>query len=110
MVLQGDEAQLEAHFGPFGDSANLHVRSVHGLRRTFHRLGNHFGCTRWNSEVTWVMWNLVSICLEIVLVSVQDRCTICAKRTIGSEIDLDAPNGTPRRGGTSGSSFWSIWR
>jgi hypothetical protein len=23
MVLQGDEAQLEAHFGPFGDSANL---------------------------------------------------------------------------------------
>jgi hypothetical protein len=27
-------------------------------------------------------------------VSVQDRCTVCAKRTIGLEIVLDAPNGT----------------
>jgi len=27
---------------------------------------------------------------------VQDRCTVCAKRTIGSEIILDAPDGTPR--------------
>ena len=31
--------------------------------------------------------------------SVQDRCAICAKRTIGSEIILDAPNGTPRDDG-----------
>ena len=37
------------------------------------------------------MWNLVSIRLEIVLVLVQDRCTVCAERTIGSEIILDAP-------------------
>ena len=37
------------------------------------------------------MWNLVSIRLEIVLVLVQDRCTVCAKRTIGSETVLDAP-------------------
>ena len=40
--------------------------------------------------------NLVSICLEIVLVSVQDRCTVCAKCNIGLEIFLDAPYGTPR--------------
>ena len=33
---------------------------------------------------------------EIVLVLLQDRCTFCAKRTIGSEIVLDAPDGTPR--------------
>ena len=26
MVLLGDEAQVEAHFGPFGDSANLDSR------------------------------------------------------------------------------------
>jgi hypothetical protein len=26
MVLLGYEAQLEAHFGPFGDSANLDAR------------------------------------------------------------------------------------
>jgi hypothetical protein len=35
------------------------------------------------------MWNLVSVRLETVLVSVQDRCTICTKRSIGSEIVLD---------------------
>ena len=39
--------------------------------------------------MTWVMWNLVSIRLEIVLVSVQDRYTVCAKCTIGIEIVLD---------------------
>ena len=44
----------------------------------------------------WVLWNLVLVCLEIVLVSVQDRCTICAKHTVDSEIILDAPDGTPR--------------
>ena len=45
MVLLGDEALLEASFGPFGDSANLDARSVHGLRGTYHRLGNRFGRT-----------------------------------------------------------------
>ena len=30
------------------------------------------------------------------VVPVQDRCTVCAKRTIGSEIVLDAPDGTTR--------------
>jgi hypothetical protein len=39
---------------------------------------------------------LVSICLEIVLILTQDRCVICAERTIGSKIILDAPDGTPR--------------
>jgi hypothetical protein len=43
-----------------------------------------------------VMWNLILVCLEIVLVSVQDRCTLCAKHTIGSQIVLDTPDGTPR--------------
>ena len=49
MVILGDEAQLEAHFGLFGNSANLDARSVHGLRRMYHRLENRFGRTRWNS-------------------------------------------------------------
>jgi hypothetical protein len=43
----------------------------------------------------WVMWNLVLVYLETVFVSVQDRYTVCAKRTRGSEILLDAPEGTP---------------
>jgi hypothetical protein len=44
--------------------------------------------------VTWVMWNLILVHLEIVLVLVQDRCTVCAKHTVGSEIILDAPDST----------------
>ena len=35
------------------------------------------------------MWNIIFVSLEIVLVSVQDRFMVCAKRTIGSEIFLD---------------------
>jgi hypothetical protein len=30
-------------------------------------------------------------------VSVQDRCTVCAERTIGLEIVLDTPDGTATR-------------
>jgi hypothetical protein len=51
MLLLGDEAQVDARFGIFGDT---------------------------------------------VLVSVQDRCMVCAKHTIGSEIILNALDGTPR--------------
>ena len=50
MVLLRDESQVEARFGPLGDSANPDT----------------------------------------------DRCTVCAKRTVGSEIILDTPGGTPR--------------
>ena len=44
----------------------------------------------------WVMSNLVLMRLDMVLVSVQDRCTVCAKHSIGLEIVLDAPDGTPK--------------
>jgi hypothetical protein len=44
----------------------------------------------------WVMWNFVLASLEIVLVSVQYKCTVCTQRTIGSQIIFDARNGTPR--------------
>jgi hypothetical protein len=50
MVLLGDKAQMEAHFGPIG----------------------------------------------AVLVSVHDRCMVCANCYIASKIVLDAPEGTPR--------------
>ena len=36
-----------------------------------------------------------SVRLEMVLVLVQDRCMVCAEHTIGLEIILDAPDGTP---------------
>ena len=41
--------------------------------------------------MTRVMSNHVLVRLEMVLVSVQDRCMVCPKRTIGPEIILDAP-------------------
>ena len=61
------------------------------------------------------MWNLGSVCLEIVLILMQDRCMVCmehticseinleqgsfmvcAQCTIGSEIVVEVPDGTPR--------------
>jgi hypothetical protein len=95
----------KAHFGLFGDSANLDARKVHGLRRTYYRFRNHFGRIQWNSSVTWVMWNLTYFRLETVLVSVQDRCMVCARHVVGLEIILDTPDGTPRWRGSSGSLF-----
>jgi hypothetical protein len=44
----------------------------------------------------WVMWNLVLVHLETVLVSVQYRCMVYTECTIGLEIIVDAPDGTPR--------------
>ena len=105
MVLLGDKAQAEAHFNLFGDGANLDARLVHGLPRTYHRLRNHFGHTRWNCKVTLFIWNLASFRLETVLASVPYRCTLCVERTIDSEIGLDAPDGTTRWRGSCGILF-----
>jgi hypothetical protein len=100
----------------------------------------------------YVKWKLLLVHLEIVLLSAQDRCTVCTERTIGSEIILthpmvllgdmgqveacfgpfgncvrckigarsectmgmeiilDTPDGTPTSCRSSGSSFWSVWR
>jgi hypothetical protein len=62
MVIIGDEAQVEARFSPFGDSAKLQARQVH----------------------------------------------VCAKRTTGLEIVLDAPDVTTRCLGSCAISFRSI--
>jgi hypothetical protein len=64
------------------------------LCQTYRRLSNHFGHTRWYSVVTRLKWKLVSVGLEIVLILTQDRCIVCAKCSIGSEIVLDASDGT----------------
>ena len=71
MGLLGDVGHVEYSLFQFGDSVGV-------------------------SLVTWVMWNLTSFHLEIVLVLVQDRCMVCARCTIGLQIVLDAPDGTPR--------------
>jgi hypothetical protein len=42
------------------------------------------------------MWIFVFIRFETLLVSLQERCKVCAKHTKGLEIVLDTPDGTPR--------------
>jgi hypothetical protein len=49
MGLFGDEAQVEARFSTFEDSATFDARLVHGLRQTYRWLRNSIGGTRWNS-------------------------------------------------------------
>jgi hypothetical protein len=36
---------------------------------------------------------LILVCLDIVLTLMQDWSTVCAERTVGLEIVMDAPNG-----------------
>ena len=78
---------------------------MHGLDRTWNRLGSHFGCTRWNSKVAWVKWKLILLCLEIVLILAQNMCTVCAECTMGMEIVLAVPDGTPRDVGQGEARF-----
>ena len=61
--------------------------------------------------------NLGSVCLEVVLILMQDRCTVCMEHTICSEINLDKPDGTvdapdrtPRSCVSYGISLQSVWR
>jgi hypothetical protein len=39
----------------------------------------------------WVKWKQILVSLEIVLILMQDRCTVCAECAIGSEIMLGVP-------------------
>ena len=41
--------------------------------------------------MTWDMWNLILVRLETVLVSVQDSCTVCVKRTTCPEMFRTQP-------------------
>jgi hypothetical protein len=43
-----------------------------------------------------VQIKVLSVYLEIVLILIEDRCTVCAERTVGPEIILNAPDGSPR--------------
>jgi hypothetical protein len=96
IVLLCDVDHLEAEFNMFGGSFNLGARKVHGLRLMYCRHGNCYGHSRWYSFVMCVNRRLVSVCFDIVLVLAQDRCMVCAERTIGLEIILDALDGIPR--------------
>jgi hypothetical protein len=83
---------------------------VHGL----HRMNDGHGKSFW----AYLMVLLrdvyhVEACFrpfEIVLISTQDRCTVCAECTVGSEIALGTPHGTPTWRRSSGRSFQSVCR
>ena len=69
---------------------------MHFLHRTYHRLKNHFGAHP--MELLGGV-GLVESCFSPFgdsVGSVQDRSTVCAKCTIGSEIILDTSDGSPR--------------
>jgi len=61
-----------------------------------HSLRNHFGRTCWYSLVKELKWMLGSVYLEIVLILMKDRCTVCMEHTKCLEINLDAHDETPR--------------
>jgi hypothetical protein len=46
--------------------------------------------------VTRLKWKLGLVNLEIVLLLMQNWCTVCVVRTVGLEIVLEAPDGTSR--------------
>ena len=110
MVLLANGGQEEARFDPFGDSINLVARFVHGLPRMYHVHGNHFGHTRSYSKVTLVKRKLVSVRLQIVLISRQQRYMVCVECTMAMEIILGTTDGTPRCLESCGSSCRSILR
>jgi hypothetical protein len=60
--------------------------------------------------MTWAKWKLISVYLEIVLISTQDRFTVFVDRTIGSEVIW--PHQIVHLGDveSSESSFQSVWR
>jgi hypothetical protein len=43
----------------------------------------------------WVKWKLVLVSFEIVLMVIQDRCTVCAEHVVVMEIVLGVSDGTP---------------
>jgi hypothetical protein len=69
---------------------------VYELHPIYHGHENRLGHTRSYSYVMYVKWKLTSICFAIVLVSAHDRCTVCAEHTMGMEMILGTPDGTPR--------------
>ena len=51
---------------------------MHGFHGTYDTLRNQLGRTYYNSLMMCVIWNLASDRLDIVLVLVEDMCTVYA--------------------------------
>ena len=92
--LVDDVCHMESLFGLFRNSVIFGARKVYGLRLMHHSLRTIMEVP-FGTSVKRVKWKLGLICLEIVLILMQDRCTVCMERTICLEIDLDTPDRTP---------------
>jgi hypothetical protein len=84
---------VEARFGHFGDSVNLDesARFVPNVQQALKSYWAHLIDLLGDVGQGEARLGL----LEIVLISAQEMCTICIEHTIGSEIILDTPDGTP---------------
>ena len=76
MELLDDVCHTKSCFGLFRDSVSFGARYVQGLHIMQHRLRN------------------ILVYMEIVLILMQDRCTIYMERTICLEISLATPDRT----------------
>jgi hypothetical protein len=66
---------VEACFTLFGDSGNLDARKVRGCVEC--TIGSEVMLDAPDGTPSeWVMWNLLSICLETMLESMQYMCTV----------------------------------
>ena len=93
MELVNDMVHCEACFDPFQDSVSVSARNVPACEK--HTIGSGIVLDGPDgTQMLWLKWKVVSVHLKIVLILMQDWCTVCDEHTIGSEIILDAPNGT----------------
>ena len=73
MELLDDECHMQSRFVLFGESVSFGARQVHGLCLLHHRLRNHFGKIRWYSQVKGLKWKPGLVCMEIMIILIQDR-------------------------------------
>jgi hypothetical protein len=104
MELLGDVGQVEAHFDPFVDSVNLSQDRCTVCAEC--TMGMEIFLATPNGPSRWCGSNVARFCsfgnsvnldarLQTALISVQDRCMVWDKHTIGLKIVLGAPDGTP---------------
>jgi len=95
MELLDDVCHMKSRFGLFRNSVSFGARYEHGLRLIHHSLKTILKAPV-GTSVKRLKWKLGLISLEIVRILMQDRCMIYKEHTICLEINLDAPNRTPR--------------
>ena len=94
MQLLDDMCHMESLYGLFRNSVSFGARYVHSSRLMHHILRTILEAPV-GTSLKRVKWKLGLICLEIVLIFMEDRCAGCMEHTICLEINLDTPGRTP---------------